>query len=84
MPCGQHRLASALPKPGELLVINQTPDTDPLLLERWTARIDREPIQAIERTTPPSARTAVPLIADANGLATNATTDATSSGVAKR
>ena len=41
-------------------------------------------LQAIERTTPPSARSAAPLIADANGLATNATTDATSSGVAKR
>jgi hypothetical protein len=38
----------------------------------------------MDRTTPPSARTAAPLIADANGLETNKTTDATSSGVVKR
>jgi hypothetical protein len=40
--------------------------------------------QAIERTTPPSTRRAAPLIADASGLETNATSTATSSGVANR
>src|SRR2546427_7158229 len=44
----------------------------------------REAIQKIERTTPPSARKAAPFVADESGLATNATSAATSSGVAKR
>src|SRR5438105_8798142 len=40
--------------------------------------------QRIERTTPPSARNAAPLVAEESGLATNATMAATSSVVAKR
>src|ERR1700694_916154 len=40
--------------------------------------------QAMDRITPPSARTADPLTAEANGLHTKATTAATSSGVANR
>src|SRR5438105_13711090 len=44
----------------------------------------RETTQRIERTTPPSARKAAPFVADESGLATNATSAATSSGVAKR
>src|SRR5580765_5114158 len=40
--------------------------------------------QRIERTTPPSARKAAPFVADESGLATNATSAATSSGAAKR
>ena len=44
----------------------------------------RETTQRIERTTPPSARKAAPFVADETGLATNATSAATSSGVAKR
>src|SRR2546430_7382402 len=43
-----------------------------------------EQTQRIERTTPPSARNAAPLVADESGLATNATSAATSAGVAKR
>src|SRR6266550_4353231 len=43
-----------------------------------------EQTQRIERTTPPSARKAAPFVADESGLATNATSAATSSGVAKR
>src|SRR5881296_2251085 len=35
-------------------------------------------------TTPPSTRSAAPVVADASGLATYATIDATSSGIAKR
>jgi hypothetical protein len=38
----------------------------------------------MDRTTPPSARSAVPLIADASGLHTKATTAPTSSVVANR
>ena len=38
----------------------------------------------MERTTPPSARNAAPLIADERGLAMNVTKAATSSVVAKR
>jgi hypothetical protein len=40
--------------------------------------------QRIERTTPPSARTAAPLVAEDSGLARNVTSAATSSTVAKR
>jgi hypothetical protein len=40
--------------------------------------------QRIDRTTPPSAREAAPFVADESRLATNATSAATSSGVAKR
>src|SRR4029077_7224797 len=47
-------------------------------------RKTRSPTQRIERTTPPSARKAAPFVADESGLATNATSAATSSGVAKR
>src|SRR5260370_2788539 len=47
------------------------------------SRITSRP-QRIERTTPPSARKAAPFVADERGLATNATSAATSSGVAKR
>jgi hypothetical protein len=42
------------------------------------------PHQAIERTTPPSARTDTPLIAEAKGLQTNATTFAISIGSMNR
>jgi hypothetical protein len=38
----------------------------------------------MERSTPPSTRNAVPLIADESGLATNVTSAATSSVVANR
>ena len=38
----------------------------------------------IDRTTPPSTRSAAPFVADDSGLATNTTSAATSSGVAKR
>ena len=41
-------------------------------------------IHTIERTTPPSTRRAAPLVAEATGLQTYATIDATSSGVANR
>src|SRR5207244_6857195 len=40
--------------------------------------------QMIERTTPPSTRSAVPFVAEESGLATNATNAATSSAVANR
>src|SRR5947199_9889419 len=43
-----------------------------------------EQTQRIERTTPPSARKAAPFVADESGLATHATSVATSSGVATR
>src|SRR5436309_14709303 len=43
-----------------------------------------EQTQRNERTTPASARKAAPFVADESGLATNATSAATSSGVAKR
>src|SRR5436309_15653528 len=40
--------------------------------------------QVIERTTPPSTRSAAPFVADESGLTMNATNEATSSGVANR
>ena len=40
--------------------------------------------QMIERTTPPSTRSAVPLIAEDSGLARKITNEATSSVLAKR
>src|SRR5260370_30914330 len=41
-------------------------------------------LYALDRTTPPSVRTAAPLMAAASGLQTKATTATTSSGAAKR
>jgi hypothetical protein len=40
--------------------------------------------QMIERTTPPSTRSAAPLVAEESGLAMNVTSEATSSVEAKR
>src|SRR5262245_20684790 len=42
------------------------------------------PAQNALLTTPPSTRSAAPVVADASGLATYATSDATSSGFANR
>src|SRR6266446_4789146 len=50
--------------------------SDNLLQVSWFHRI--------ERTTPPSTRNAAPLVAEDRGLATNTTSAATSSVVAKR
>src|ERR1039457_3347654 len=55
----------------------------PLLATHGSSR-DSERPYAIERTTPPSTRRAAPLIAAASGLQTNATSAATSAGVANR
>ena len=52
--------------------------------EGWQFFWDPAGVHAIERTTPPSTRRAAPLTAEASGLHTNATMDATSAGVAKR
>jgi len=76
--------------------LSVAPDGNKTLARNWSCQVRSiilprigEPTtssrgQRIERTTPPSARTAAPLVAEDSGLARNVTSAATSSTVAKR